>query len=153
MKTNISLLIICMLLFFSQSACNQQVKKMKYNPLTPEEQAVILHKATERPFTGEYDTVFAKGTYVCKQCDAPLYRSEDKFEAHCGWPSFYDAIPGKVVFHDDTSFGATRTEVTCATCGGHLGHVFAGEGFGTPTDQRYCINSLSLTFTPVKSDQ
>lgn len=134
-----------MLLFLSQTACNQQVKKMKYNPLTPEEQAVILHKATERPFTGEYDTVFAKGTYVCKQCNAPLYRSEDKFDAHCGWPSFDDEIPGAVKRITD-AYGK-RTEIICANCGAHLGHVFIGEGF-TSKNTRYCVNSISMKFVP-----
>src|ERR1035437_4381831 len=147
MKNNISILIIGMLLFVSQTACNQQVKKMKYNPLTVEEQAVILHKATERPFTGEYDTLFAKGTYVCKQCNAPLYRSESKFDAHCGWPSFDDEIPGAVKHIPDAD--GQRTEIVCANCGAHLGHVFVDEGF-TPKNTRYCVNSISMKFIPDK---
>lgn len=145
MKTTISLFIICILLFLSQTACNQQVKNMKYNPLTSEEQAVILHKATERPFTGEYDTVFAKGTYVCKQCNAPLYRSEDKFDAHCGWPSFDDEISGAVKKIPDAD--GRRTEIICANCGAHLGHVFIGEML-TSKNTRYCINSISMKFIP-----
>jgi len=116
--------------------------------LTDEQYDVLFNKATEAAFTGEYDQLFKEGEYACAACGTILFGSEKKFDAHCGWPSFYDAIPGKVVFHDDSTFGMKRTEVTCATCGGHLGHVFEGEGFNVPTDQRYCINSLSLKFIP-----
>lgn len=116
--------------------------------LTDAQYDVLFRKATEAAFSGAYDQLFQDGTYACAACGTPLFESGTKFDAHCGWPSFYDAKPGAVVFHDDTSFGMKRTEVTCATCGGHLGHLFEGEGLGVPTDQRYCINSLSLQFIP-----
>ncbi|HEU4830940.1 MAG TPA: peptide-methionine (R)-S-oxide reductase MsrB [Candidatus Saccharimonadales bacterium] len=118
------------------------------NTLTPEQYEVLFKKATEAPFSGEYDGLFESGAYACAACGTVLFESGTKFDAHCGWPSFYDAKPGSVVFHQDKSLGMSRTEVTCAHCGGHLGHVFEGEGFDTPTDQRYCINSLSLRFVP-----
>lgn len=118
--------------------------------LTKDQYKVLRKKATEAPFSGEYDSVFDPGTYTCAACGAKLFSSDTKFDAYCGWPSFYDAIDGSVEFHQDNSFGANRTEVTCVNCGGHLGHIFEGEKFDTPTDQRYCINSLSLQFTPKK---
>lgn len=116
--------------------------------LTDEQYAVLREKATEAPFSGEYDSVFDPGSYSCAACGQVLFDSETKFDAHCGWPSFYDAKPDAVTFITDESLGMVRTEVVCSNCGGHLGHVFEGEKFSTPTDQRYCINSLSLKFTP-----
>lgn len=114
-------------------------------PLTPLEQQVIEHKATEVPFTGKYVDLFAPGTYHCRRCGAALYRSQDKFDAHCGWPAFDAAIPGAVRELPDAD--GVRTECVCAACGAHLGHVFSGEGW-TERNTRYCINSMSMVFVP-----
>src|SRR5258708_2057949 len=117
----------------------------QYQPLTPEEEEVIVHKGTEAPYTGEYDTFFEEGEYVCRRCLTPLYVSNAKFHSNCGWPSFDQEIPGAVKRIPDPD--GQRTEIQCNTCGAHLGHVFKGEGF-TKTDTRHCVNSVSIKFIP-----
>lgn len=140
---------------------NKEVKKdtMKFEvekteaewkaQLSPEEYAVLREKGTERPFTGEYDKHFEKGMYVCAACENPLFTSDTKFDSHCGWPSFDEAIKGSTIYHKDTSYGMIRTEVMCAKCGGHLGHVF-DDGPKATTGMRYCTNSVSIKFIPQK---
>ena len=118
--------------------------------LTKEEESVIIHKGTEDPFTGKFFAFWEKGTYICKKCGSPLYRSENKFEANCGWPSFDDEIPGAVKRTPDPD--GRRTEISCVKCGAHLGHVFAGERF-TEKNTRQCVNSISMDFSPDKPVQ
>ncbi|MBM7461206.1 peptide-methionine (R)-S-oxide reductase MsrB [Rhodococcus coprophilus] len=117
--------------------------------LTPAEYAVLRQAGTERPFTGEYTDTETEGVYECRACGAELFRSSEKFPSHCGWPSFFDpADSDAVILRSDDSLGMRRVEVLCASCLSHLGHVFEGEGYPTPTDQRYCINSISLRLVP-----
>ncbi|KAI1796606.1 peptide methionine sulfoxide reductase msrB [Ganoderma leucocontextum] len=118
--------------------------------LSPEQFRVLRQKGTEPAGTGKYDKFNEEGVYTCAGCGTPLYKSTTKFSSGCGWPAFFDAIPGAVNRHEDRSFGMTRTEITCAACGGHLGHVFKGEGFPNPIDERHCVNSISLNFAEEK---
>jgi peptide-methionine (R)-S-oxide reductase len=148
--------IITLLMLVFTGGCAQQAQKketmeqstIKFNKLTPEEERVIVYKGTERPFTGKYDDFYENGLYVCKRCGAPLYKSDDKFDAHCGWPAFDDEIKGAVKRIPDAD--GMRTEIVCARCNAHLGHVFTGEGL-TDKNVRHCVNSVSMVFIPKDS--
>ncbi|RMZ91300.1 hypothetical protein DV736_g1453, partial [Chaetothyriales sp. CBS 134916] len=116
--------------------------------LNKEQFRILRQKGTELAFSGEYDKHYPDtGVYTCAGCNAPLYKADHKFKSGCGWPAYFDSIPGAVTRHTDNSLGTTRTEIVCTNCGGHLGHVFKGEGFSTPTDERHCVNSISLKFS------
>ncbi|PGH11052.1 peptide methionine sulfoxide reductase B5 [Helicocarpus griseus UAMH5409] len=143
--------------WFSSSS-NNNTEKMDYPDkrtdaewravLSPEQFRILRNKGTEPPGTGEYDKHSpSSGVYNCAGCGSPLYKASHKFSSGCGWPAYFNSIPGAVVRHEDRSFGMSRTEIMCANCGGHLGHVFKGEGYPTPTDERHCVNSVSLRFT------
>jgi methionine-R-sulfoxide reductase len=147
MKHRVILVVLVLSLSVSAQEKIKQKKdtEMKFNELTEFEKFVIEKKGTEQPFTGIYYNYKKPGTYVCKRCNAPLYRSKDKFDSHCGWPSFDDEIKGAVKHNPDAD--GQRIEITCARCGAHLGHVFTGEGF-TPKNTRHCVNSASINFIP-----
>ena len=124
------------------------MKEDYFSHLSAEERFVIKEKGTEAPFTGEYNDFYQQGIFICRACKTPLYRSSDKFDSGCGWPSFDDEIDGAIVRYEDLSDGRVRTEICCAKCDGHLGHVFYGEKI-TEKDTRHCVNSLSIQFQPL----
>jgi len=160
-------IFITLLVVLSLTSCQSQEKKKtgaaktetKFNvvktdaewkkELTPEQYEVLRNKGTERAFTGEYTNTFDKGNYVCAACGSILFNSDAKFRSDCGWPSFDKAVKGSVIYKNDTSFGMSRTEVMCANCGGHLGHVF-DDGPEETTGKRFCTNSVSVKFVPKK---
>ena len=134
------------LLFIFQSSFSQDLQSKDYfKNLTSKERKIIVGKGTERPYTGKYNNLYKKGTYVCKACSNPLFKSNTKFDSKCGWPSFDKEIEGSVIKISDYSLGMKRTEIVCSKCKGHLGHVFYGERF-TKKNTRHCVNSISLNF-------
>ena len=154
----IVLLLVCSVFISCNGQEKKAVKQTSKAPtteeqwkakLTPEQYKVLREKGTERPFTGDYWKHFEKGMYVCAACGNPLFNSDAKFDSDCGWPSFDQAIKGSVKYTSDNSFGMDRTEVTCAKCGGHLGHVF-DDGPVKTTGKRFCTNSVSIKFIPAK---
>ena len=137
---------IFLLLFIFQSSFSQDLQSKDYfKNLTSKERKIIVDKGTERPYTGKYNNHYEKGTYVCKACSNPLFKSNTKFDSKCGWPSFDKEIEGSVIKIPDYSLGMKRTEIVCSKCKGHLGHVFYGERF-TKENTRHCVNSISLNF-------